>query len=259
MSKDPNSKSKHRSPSYPSIDLGVAVERVRELARAVPAGSTTMTAALKIWGYKSKTGFAGRTLAAILKYGLIEELEASGDHRKVKISDLGRKILYLKPDNSPERIGAIKEAALKPKIHTELYEQWEAQLPSDEVLSNYLTLERDFNPNAVHKLVSVWKETYEFANLGKAGTIPDEKVDKPTDLFAQATIQMPDVTPPPAGRKTEFLDLQIPLISGERAILRTPIPLSEEDYELLTSMLSNTLKGMRKAIVRKDRERDPSE
>lgn len=47
----------------------------------------------------------------------------------------------------------------------------------------------------------------------------------------------------------EFLDLPIPLIGGGRAILRTPIPLSKENYTLLTTMLRTTLEGMRKAIV----------
>ena len=50
-------------------------------------------------------------------------------------------------------------------------------------------------------------------------------------------------------RDVRPLDIPIPLISGAQATLRIPIPLSEADYELLTTLIEVNLKGMKQAIV----------
>ena len=59
---------------------------------------------------------------------------------------------------------------------------------------------------------------------------------------------MPDISKEDA----RPLDIPIPLVSGGRATLRIPVPLSEEDYEILTSLLDVNLKGMKRAIVREE-------
>lgn len=49
--------------------------------------------------------------------------------------------------------------------------------------------------------------------------------------------------------ETRDWDWVIPLVGGGRAILRTPIPLTEENYEILTENLARTLREVKKAIV----------
>ncbi len=45
-------------------------------------------------------------------------------------------------------------------------------------------------------------------------------------------------------------DLTIPLIGGGQAILRIPIPVTEEDFDLLKGVITANLDAMRKAIVK---------
>lgn len=64
--------------------------------------------------------------------------------------------------------------------------------------------------------------------------------------------RLPPMTAAAAGTvsQPDFLDLPIPLVSGGRAVLRVPIPLTGQDYDLLRSMLEAQLGGMKPAIVR---------
>ena len=44
-------------------------------------------------------------------------------------------------------------------------------------------------------------------------------------------------------------DLEMPLVSGGRAILRLPVPMSEEDYDLVCKVLFETLESVKVALT----------
>src|SRR4051812_9121509 len=95
---------KSRSPNYPSMGLGEAVELLkafweREHRTRVPSE----VAALAL-GFKSLSGPAKTSLGALHQYGLLERNKDG-----VKVSDLGLSVLH--PASEEDARGSLAEAA----------------------------------------------------------------------------------------------------------------------------------------------------
>ena len=151
-----------RSPSYPSVSLPRAVQRVGELyehERQYPVAAATVPA---LWGYQNLNGPAGLTLSALKKFGLTED-EGTKDARTVRVTDLAVQILN--HPSSDARAAAIKDAALMPPIHREMWEEYGTKLPSDANLMWRLTRTRGFTETGAKEFIREWRETMEFARL----------------------------------------------------------------------------------------------
>jgi len=174
-----------RSPAYPYIDLGKAIEK----AMAINDAGASRTALppetfYKIWNLGAQSSGARQTMAALNHFGLVEYL-GRGDDRKVKLSELALRIVHDKRPESTERLSAIQEAALTPPIHTELYEKYGQFLPADVVLETFLLRDKGFNDGAAQSLVAEYKATLELARLDKPGNMPstgDQNAKLPTQL-----------------------------------------------------------------------------
>lgn len=154
-----------RSPSYPSIPLSAAIDRAKELRVYQPAKKPIpVDVALKVWKYGRKSGAGLQQLAALIKYGLLEQ-SGSMDQRIVKLSDLAWKILLDERLHSPDRDAAIREAATKPKINAEIRERYPHGLPDDETVGFWLSAEKAFNPKAIPSFLADLRSTFEFAKL----------------------------------------------------------------------------------------------
>src|SRR2546421_8335416 len=129
-----------RSPAYPAFGLLTAIERARALYDAQRTNAVPVAAALHALGYSSLSGTAQRTLAALLSFGLVEE-GGERPNRKLRITEICRKILIL-PEDDSDRIEAIREAALRPRIYRELFDLWPEQLPDDNQIVKHLTFRR---------------------------------------------------------------------------------------------------------------------
>lgn len=158
-------KRKHRSPSYPYLDLEEAINRLKLIYDKDKRAATTIGAILEHMGYSTggkegKSGSGGRAVSALRQYGLIEE--AAG---KYKVSDDGFRILHL-PSDSQERLALIRQAAIKPPLFQKTLEQFQYDLPSDTTLKSHLILAEGFNPDSVSAFIRTLWKTKEFANLG---------------------------------------------------------------------------------------------
>src|SRR5216683_5030608 len=127
------SKKKHRSPAYPAINLAQAIKRAEEFYNHERKNPASFKAAAVHWGYASSSSGALLTAAALKSFGLMTEVESTSG-RTIQLSPLGLKIVMDKRPQSPERDAAIKEAALKPKIHAAIWRKWNGTLPSDAEL-----------------------------------------------------------------------------------------------------------------------------
>jgi hypothetical protein len=168
-----------RSPAFPFISLGKALERAETFRVAEggrPKHFAPTTAVCVAWGIGPKTGTAQQTIAALGHYGLFE-FEGSGEQRTARLTDTAFDILFDKQPISAERDGLIRLAALKPPIHAELWQKWQAALPSDVTLETYLIRDRGFSENGARDLIAEYKETISFAKLGQSTTIPEEEID----------------------------------------------------------------------------------
>jgi hypothetical protein len=251
------------------MDLREAIDKAAILYDYHPQHPIPVKIALEKLGYKADppSGTALRTLAALSHYGLIET-EGQLSERKVRVSELGRSIIIDKRPDSEERKRRIREAALKPTLFVELWQNYGGSLPPDDTLSYELERDGTLNRNVIGEFLATFRSTLKFAGLEKGailatdggakqiaieeeeedeGMQQEERNQRESQRGQRGKQPMPATTL----QDRSDLDLPIPLIEGGQATLRIPVPLTEEDYEYLTGMLDNMLKGMKKALTRR--------
>ncbi|MBI3912090.1 MAG: hypothetical protein HY320_14305 [Armatimonadetes bacterium] len=212
-------------------------------------------------GYKARSSQATRAIAALLSYGLLHE-EGSGTTRKVKLSELGRRIVMLEGDD-PDRLEAIRQAAVTPKIYREIKERWPEDLPSDSAIAKFLKVEKEYNPDVVDGLIRDFRHTWEFAKLGHDDTLSNrrhadtdgeedgtepasEPGEHPRHAGADAPRgPIPARAPMAQDARGNSRVLHIPLPRTRLAILEVPTDLSEKDVNFLTKYIEI----MRDAII----------
>ncbi|MGH7563849.1 MAG: hypothetical protein ACREK5_05450 [Gemmatimonadota bacterium] len=251
----------HRSPLYPMFDLESAIDLARQLYEHESFNWVSRDVVVSHWGYTSKSSRGLRTIAALVSYGLVEET-GTGKDRRIRLSELGKDILLDEREESADRQRAIRKAALSPEIYAELWKEWGPDLPSDSEMEYRLIREKGFNPNAVRSFITDFRNTVRLANLMDSAIMDEEGEDAEDDS------ELPPVNPSREKEKampsvnlqgTRPWDLTIPLVSGGQAILRAPIPMTEEDFDHLKSFLDATLQSMRKAITRPNNEPEPED
>ncbi len=160
-------KARTRSPAYPYLDLRAALEKAGTLWRAEGRHAVAVSLAMQHWGYKAESSTGYSCIAALKKFGLVDE-DGVGDGRQVKLSRLALTVLLDEDRASPERNAALQTAALSPRIHAELWEKYGAELPSDSSLRRFLVIEKNFNEAAVDEFLEEYKTTVAFAGLRSA-------------------------------------------------------------------------------------------
>ena len=168
-----------RSPSYPGIALDTALQRAEQLHDQDGQSPGRASTVLAHWGYGPKSGQGLVVLAALAKYGLIDD-QGVGDARRIKVSDRAKRILLDQRDDSPERRQLVQEAALTPPIHREIWQECSGALPSDENLRHSLIFDRSFTESGARDFIRQFRQTVEFAGL-RSGTIPVDPEDEPPE------------------------------------------------------------------------------
>src|SRR5258705_12421046 len=95
---------RHRSPNYPAIDLGKAVERVGELYKSAKTHFVPVSVAHERWEYKALGSVGDQAVAALKSFGLVD-IEGAGDKRQLRVSEAARRILL----GSPDRESLLKQ------------------------------------------------------------------------------------------------------------------------------------------------------
>lgn len=148
---------------YPFIPLPKAIERARDLHQMASRSAAPMPTLLQRWGYGPKSSGGIQTVAALKSFGLISD-EGSGDARKLKLTEAAIRILLLPSEES--RATLIKDCALRPRIHREVWQHFNGQPPpSRELFRAYLLLDRRMAQRAVDDLEQEFYATMEFAKL----------------------------------------------------------------------------------------------
>jgi hypothetical protein len=175
---DPKRK-RTRSPAYPYINLEAAIARAKEFFAKEQRNAANINVAMKHWGFKEDSSVGAQTAAAVISFGLLQD-EGIGDKRKVRLTQNALRILLDERPDSKERAELIRQAALAPKIHQQLWEKWGTDLPSDAQLKHTLLLEwpTPFNENAVDGFIREYRDTITFAKLSESDTVTSEVSDK---------------------------------------------------------------------------------
>lgn len=199
---------RNRSPNYPAFDLEKAVEWAALLYKEATIHLIPVAAAHKLWGYETSSG--NLCVAALRAYGLAKT-EGSSEKRKIRVSDLGRRIVL----EAPDRPQLLQKAAVSPMIHAELWGLYEdSGVPPDATIRAYLLFERDrkrFNEDAVDDVIERFRKTISFAKLGKCDILDGSEREDDGDDGA------------PRDEKTE----QRKVRKVTTAVLPLPIPMED--------------------------------
>lgn len=264
VNEKPSQGKKHRSPGYPLIDVGDAVNRLRMIYQRDRRAFTSYDAILEHLGYNvaKRSGTSGRIVAAIRQYGLLDE--KGGQFR---VSDLGFKILNLE-EGSEERARLIKEAALKPAMFRKVGAFYSGEIPSDAALRSHLILNEKFNPDSVDQFIQSFRETIAVANLQPEDYTGEEiessepqgerlmqqsPANKPLGASGSQSRNDSTPPPPPAGQ----LHFPLYLSKDHKAALYVPDVMSRREYELLKRQIENSLAVMEATAVVDNEGQEP--
>ncbi len=241
-------KPRQRSPNYPAIGLRRAVELAQKFWDSDKRQAVLPSRAFSTFGFTPKSSAGPVTLSAMKKFGLLID-EGEGEHQKVKLSDDAIGILNQSAQN---RDKLIKQAALKPQIHRDMWDKFGVELPSDGALHDYLVFERKFTEEAGNALIGQYHDTIEFAKLAASDKVvsnqdsPESEqnpsIIKPSVTATNNPPLIPPLTVPP--RADNLLDLPIPLPSGIVAYFRLPASLTELDFSFCKSLLEAYRPGL---------------
>jgi hypothetical protein len=180
-----------RSPAYPYVNLQEAIERAKQFHAREQRNAANTIVAGKHWGFTDGSSSGSQTIAALISYGLMQD-EGTGDKRAVRLTNNALRILLDNRPDSQERDDLIRQAALSPKIHRQIWDKWET-LPSDASLRHALLFEWEtpFNENSVDYFIKEFRDTIAFAKLSKSDKIEGEdgKKDELTKVKAGSYVQ----------------------------------------------------------------------
>jgi hypothetical protein len=184
-----------RSPNYPSLSLGEAIEMTRKLHAKNRTNPIDREAAAKDLGYSGLTGRSGKVLATLGQYGLVEKAGKGG----LRVSRAATTLMYGDDDPRMKR-SVLIEAAFMPALFAELHERFSDGVPSENSLKNYLIRE-NFAPVAVGPAMNAYLETCRlllqegaFESLDEGGADPSESA-QPLKNEEPKMVQQPSPTP----------------------------------------------------------------
>jgi hypothetical protein len=155
-----------RSPAYPHIGLAEAVWLTQKI-KPVADGShaVTLTAAAEALGLRPESSWLNLRLAALKKFGLIDDLPAGETReRRVRLTSPAIMLTTIPHYDVMNRV-LRQQAALRPPIYEDLWNRFGPILPANEPLREYLVAERRFNPQSVDALLENFRSTVEYAEL----------------------------------------------------------------------------------------------
>jgi len=188
-----------RSPPYPNLPLQRALERAEQLYRQERDHLAPLSSAAKAWGMSPTSSGPVQITGALRQYGLVED-DGSREQRKIRLTSDALRILMDKDHASPERRDAVRRCFLAPRIFLEMWEQWKADLPSDQTVIRYLTLDRKLNNLAPYseetatELLANYKASASFALMNEAPSLAsfNERGEKPRDSeLPEAKVKSP--------------------------------------------------------------------
>jgi hypothetical protein len=167
---------KVRSPNYPSMSLGPALEAVRPALKAENRNKMSRGVLAKHLGYTSLNGRALGKIGAVRAYGLID-----GSSDELRISDDAVKALAA-PAGSTERTEALARLALKPSLFQELRKEFPDSLPSVDNLQ-YSMVKRGFTQDAAEKAAKSYLATMSLVSgTSEAYDASDDDVEDEADM-----------------------------------------------------------------------------
>ena len=194
------------------------------------------------WGYALKSGPGLTALAALKKFGLLED-EGTRGNQQLRLSELAWRIL-LDEEGSETWLVCVREAALKPVIHRKLWDEYGADLPSDQNLRRKLLFEEKFSERAVDEFIDQFKRTILFAKLAEADILsgheedkkPPEKETFMPELFGTSAPQKPQMAEK-GSTDAGIGTISFPLSPRKWVKVELPYQLNEAEWKRIIETL----------------------
>lgn len=242
-------KPRGRSPSYPGIDLQAAIDRARTLYDKAGRHRAPVDVIIGVWGYTTFSGSANVNLAALKKFGLIDD-EGSGSAREAWLTDLALDILL---DTEPR--SHIQRAALTPPIHREMWDQYGVDLPHDNVLRSELIRRRGFTEKGADDFISEWRATLKFSGLASSPITGDDGEDEESeDRDDHQERSNEDQRNRKDGRNDRqddrsprmqgVLTIPVPIINSAPVVVEFPGKIAEDDWNQFIAVLTAMKPGI---------------
>jgi len=240
----------------------VAIERARTFYEKEGRHAAPTSVAIEHWGFKAGSGSANVTLAAPIKFGLMEAAGKS-DARTVRLTDLG---LRLVREGNPDQAADLRAAVLMPPIYAELWAHCEREggIPSDGNLRWWLH-RKNFTEGAIGEFIPKFKASVRYAGLLESDKVVNDDEQREVETPAIENPRRPDIFgaifgnpfkvtqvaealakpsgPPPP----QLLQFPIPLPDSDQlAGLQVPSRMTESDW---TQMLA-IINAYKSSIVR---------
>lgn len=234
-----------RSPNYPKMPLCEAIKLAETLYKKAGKAKISGQVVAGVFGYAGLNGAALTTIGALNQYGLIDRDRTAG----VSVSQLALRLIH--PVNEDQDMSARREASLKPRVFTELFDGG-FQHGAEDVIANHLR-QQEFTNDGARKAASVFKANVDFAKLTTEVAKRESEIDltpngKESETGPVPTIpakqdnQLVQPTIKPQSSMSEFT---FPLPSGTASI-RVPIPFTDEDYRAFVDAFEVFKRGLTK-------------
>ena len=198
-----------RSPNFPSMSLGDAVEAVKKVHATEGRSKVPRLSVVKPLGYTSINGRSLSVLGALKAYGLIE-----GRADELRISQEGF-ILANAPADSPEYREALLASFRAPSAFQRFTEEDEAA--SSDTLKWKLQ-KGGFQGDSAERLVRVYRESRELVNATRG-------LDESAGSDEEISDEWPAVSPLPSGLASKLFE---PPKRGEQKATPSPNTVSPE-------------------------------
>jgi hypothetical protein len=257
-----------RSPAYPSVDLRVAFEKAKAIYQHEKRSAVPVSVVGKHFGIDAKSSGLQRLISALKQFGLVVEIGGGAD-RKVKLSDLALDLILFEGKDTDESRERAKRAALQPKIHRQIWQHFEGELPSDANLRAYLIRSLDFNDSSVDAFIKEFRSTIDYVKLSKEDRVISDEDDEVADvkpvrgLESAEEMRRPQQRPAesgPAQRRASMVSTQpesgfkeaVFPIRDDFLVVRWPERLTAEDAQDVEDYLTIWLKKLKRDADRGD-------
>lgn len=148
------------SPFFPRIELGWALQFIRDLYTRAKCEPVSIADAAAAWDLDPQCTATVESIDALLAYGFVEQ-SGQGSERRIRISELGWRVLE-HPDQTVQHQG-MAEAALKPALIAHYIEHWGAARPDEDVCISELKSEHGFTDKEAKQFIRVFAAASFFA------------------------------------------------------------------------------------------------
>ena len=219
-----------RSPAYPLIPLGDALERLVQFEAHFKRSAARPGKIGDAWGIKAKA--YGDRIAAALRYFGFLEYQGNGKDRQIVVSDEGRK--YLRAQQEETKREVIRAAALRPKAIAKFWNEWGADRPADAACLDELVLKNGFSEAGAREFLKVYDATISYAKLSESDKVVVKNADEDNQQNGREDAEHVDI--PDENQRNEQIRVKpkVKLMEGERE-LTTGLLSKDANFRLIVS------------------------